>query len=84
MVDKMLDLLRSQGNQLRLPHSHPLGDGLFELRFAIAHGRVDQRITYVFEPVRRIITLTTFRKTRRRETREITRARRTLTTRRQR
>ena len=37
--------LRQFGGQLRMPHSRPLGSGLFELRFTLADGRVEQRIT---------------------------------------
>jgi len=37
--------LRESGSQLRMPHSRPLGRGLFELRFTLADGRVEQRIT---------------------------------------
>ncbi|MDO5285225.1 MAG: type II toxin-antitoxin system RelE/ParE family toxin [Actinomycetia bacterium] len=74
LVDKMLDKLRTLGSQLRMPHSRPLGEGLFELRFAIQQATVDQRITYTFEPQQRIITLT-FRKTRSNERHEVARAR---------
>ncbi|MCI1749088.1 MAG: type II toxin-antitoxin system RelE/ParE family toxin [Acidipropionibacterium sp.] len=76
MADKMIDMLRSEGSQLRMPHSRSLGDGLFELRFSIQRATVSQRITYLFEPERRIITLTTFRKARNNERREVHRARR--------
>ena len=38
-------------------------------------GRVDQRITYVFDVERRVITLTTFSKTRNNERRQVQRAR---------
>lgn len=72
----MLDRLRLQGNQLRMPHSRSLGEGLFELRFSIQDATVAQRITYTFEPQQKIITLTTFRKTRDNEQREVIRARR--------
>lgn len=58
-----------------MPHSRPLGEGLFELRFAIQQATVDQQITYTFEPQQRIITLTTFRKTRSNERHEVARAR---------
>ena len=75
MTDKMIELLQAYGNQLRMPHSKPLGDGLFELRFALQHNTIDQRITYVFDPERRIITLTTFHKTQNNQAREVTRAR---------
>lgn len=76
MVDKMLDKLSALGNQLRMPHSRPLGNGLFELRFSIERATVAQRITYIFDPDQRVITLTTFRKTRSNEQGEIARARR--------
>lgn len=72
----MLDRLRLQGNQLRMPHSRSLAEGLFELRFSIQDATVAQRITYTFEPQQKIITLTTFRKTRDNEQREVIRARR--------
>lgn len=68
------DRLATAGNALRMPYSRSLGDGLFELRFTA--GDVAQRVTYVFEPVRRVITLTTFRKQRNNERREVARARR--------
>lgn len=75
VTDKMIGLLKQQGNQLRMPHSKPLGDGLFELRFAVQRGTVDQRITYTYQPDQLVITLTAFRKTRNNERREIERAR---------
>ena len=34
-----VDLLCEYGNRLRMPHSGPLGDGLFELRFTMGDGR---------------------------------------------
>lgn len=55
--------------------SRPLGDGLHELRFSIKDGRVDQRITYIFDVERHVITLTTFPKTRNNERRQVRRAR---------
>lgn len=75
LVDKMLDMLRALGNQLRMPHSKSLGDGLFELRFPIQQATIAKRITYTFQPQQRIITLTTFRKTKNNERQEVTRAR---------
>lgn len=57
-----------------MPHSKALGSGLYELRFDA--NRVSYRITYVFEPVAKVITLTTFRKQRQNERQEIERARR--------
>lgn len=56
------------------PTQEPSGGGLFELRFQL--GDRNQRVTYVFEPVNRIITLTTFRKQRQVEQKQIGRARR--------
>ena len=38
-----LDRLAERGNELRMPASRSLGDGLFELRFDI--GRVARRVT---------------------------------------
>jgi len=75
LTDRMIARLAQKGNQLRMPHSRAIGDGLFELRFAIQQNTVEQRITYVFDTGRRIITLTTFRKTRDSETDQIARAR---------
>lgn len=74
LADKMIEKLRHMGNRLRMPHSRPLGDGVFELRFSIQQAAVAQRITYAFQPQRRIITLTTFRKTRNNERHEVSRA----------
>lgn len=54
MVDRMIDMLAVHGNRLRMPHSRSLGDGLFELRFAIARATIDQRITYVFDSKRMV------------------------------
>jgi hypothetical protein len=70
-----LDLLKAFGNTLKMPWSRALGDGLFELRFSLSRNTVDQRITYIFEPGRRVVTLTGFTKTRRNEAREVRRAR---------
>jgi hypothetical protein len=68
-----LDRLAERGNTLRMPHSRPLGEGLFELRFSCEG--VARRIPYWFAPEQRIVLLTTFRKTRDNEHREINRAR---------
>jgi len=75
LTDRMISRLAQRGNQLRMPHSRALGNGLFELRFAIQQNTVEQRITYIFDVGRRIVTLTTFRKTRDNETNQIARAR---------
>ena len=53
--------------------SRALGDGLFEVRFAL--GSTARRITYRFTKDNGIILLTTFRKQRNNERAEITRAR---------
>ncbi|MGI5186776.1 type II toxin-antitoxin system RelE/ParE family toxin [Promicromonospora sp. CA-289599] len=73
-VDRIATRLESVDNQLRMPHSRPLGDGLYELRFTCEN--VARRITYVFEPQRRAVTLTTFRKQKQNERGEVLRARR--------
>jgi putative component of toxin-antitoxin plasmid stabilization module len=57
-----------------MPLSRSLGDGLFELRFAL--GPTARRITYRFTRDGRIVLLTTFRKQRNNERAEIARARR--------
>ncbi|GAA1998409.1 type II toxin-antitoxin system RelE/ParE family toxin [Brevibacterium samyangense] len=74
VTDGVLDRLSSRGNALRMPLSRALGSGLYELRFSCEN--VNRRITYVFDPDRKIITLTTFRKQKQNERAEILRARR--------
>lgn len=69
-----IDRLRTQGNQARMPLSRSLGEGLHELRFNIAS--TARRITYTYDTGRKIITLTTFRKQKQNERREVLRARR--------
>jgi len=66
--------LEDAGNMLGMPLSKQLGGGLRELRFTCEG--VARRITYVLEPERKAITLTTFRKQRQNERGEILRARR--------
>lgn len=73
-TDRILERLESQGSRLRMPHSRALGQGLHELRFTCED--VPRRITYVFDPRRRVVTLTTFRKQRANERSEVLRARR--------
>jgi len=75
-ADVALERLADRGPQLRMPHSRPLQDGLFERRFTC--GGQARRITYYFDLGRRVITLTTFRKQRQREQREVERARRAM------
>jgi phage-related protein len=72
-----LDRLAEHGAGLRMPHSRPLGGGLFELRFDVE--RSAWRITYWFAPGRRIVPLTVFRKQRMSERAEIERARAAMT-----
>ncbi|MGW1812859.1 type II toxin-antitoxin system RelE/ParE family toxin [Streptomyces sp. NPDC002125] len=62
------------------PHSRYLGDGVRELRFDLGRHREAVRISYWLAPERRIVLLTVFRKTRRRENAEVTRARRAKAT----
>ena len=81
-VDRVVGMLARRGNLLRMPQSRALGDGLFELRFTCED--VTRRITYTFEPDRKVFTLTTFRKQRQNEQREIDRARKALSERRDR
>jgi putative addiction module killer protein len=52
-VSKEISLLTHHGNQLRLPHSRALGDGLFELR----ERQYGLRIYYGFEQGAVIILL---------------------------
>jgi hypothetical protein len=68
-----IERLAERGNQLRMPASRPLGDGLFELRFELH--RVAWRIPFYFAKGRRIILLTVFHKQRMNESHEIERAR---------
>lgn len=76
VADRIIERLEAQGHLMRMPHSRSLGDGLFELRFMCEE--VARRVTYTLEPNRMAITLTTFRKQRNNERREIIRARRAL------
>ncbi|MGV7724261.1 type II toxin-antitoxin system RelE/ParE family toxin [Mycobacterium kansasii] len=73
---RALDLLAARGISLRMPHSRKLDEQLRELRFRCE--QVNQRITYTVEPERRVITLTTFRKQRSNERKEVRRARNVL------
>jgi len=76
-AQRHIDRLAALGPHLPMPWSRPLGDGLLELRLTVE--RKEQRITYYVDPERLIITLTTFRKQRQNERREIERARRVRT-----
>ena len=57
-TDRIIERLASQGNMLRMPHSRSLDGGLYELRFSCEN--VNERITYMFDPDRKAVTLTTF------------------------
>ena len=76
MADRAFDRLADLGSALRMPHARPLGDGLFELRFT-CEGTA-RRVTYYTGTQRNVITLTTFRKQRQNEQREVSRARRAM------
>jgi hypothetical protein len=78
MADRAFDRLAEHGPALRMPHSRPLGGGLCELRFA-CEGTA-RRVTCYIDMQHRIITLTTFRKQRQNERREVTRARQAMRT----
>lgn len=73
-TQRIVARLEAQGFMLGMPHSRHLGDGLRELRFTCEG--VARRITYVLDPGRKAVTLTTFRKQRSNERGEILRARR--------
>ncbi len=76
VADRIIERLESQGHSMRMPHSKALGEDLYELRFNCEGAA--RRITYTLAPERKAITLTTFRKQRNNERREIIRARRAL------
>jgi phage-related protein len=71
-----VELLSEYGHLLRMPHSRPLGNGLFELRFNM--GRQAWRMTYWYRPDGVIVLLTVFRKQRNNERVEVRRALTTL------
>ena len=72
MADRAFDRLAEHGPALRMPHARPLGGGLHEPRFN-CEGTA-RRVTYYLDVQRKIITLTTFRKQRQNERREVARA----------
>jgi len=76
LVAERVDLLANLGHMLRMPHTRPLGEGLFELRFDMS--RRSWRITYWHRPDGVIVLLTVFHKQRDNEAREVARARRAL------
>ena len=71
-----IDRLSELGPLLDEPHTRQLDGKLRELRFFLAGRPV--RVTYWIAPGRRIILLTVFAKTQRRERAEVDRARRAL------
>lgn len=73
-VAVIIDRLADSGATARMPLSRSLGDGLFELRFTLR--QTARRITYRFTKDGRIVLLTTFRKQRGNERREVARAKR--------
>ncbi len=75
-VDFRIDQLADKGSLLGEPLSRQLHGKLRELRFYL-DGR-PTRITYWIAPGRRIILLTVFAKSRRRERRQIERAKRAM------
>lgn len=75
-VSFYIDLLEEQGVHLGEPYTRQLSGKLRELRFYM--GREQRRITYLIASGRRIPLLTTFRKTKQREQREVARAQRAM------
>lgn len=75
-VDFHIDRLSQKGPLLDEPHSKQLDGKLRELRFYL--GRRDMRITYWIALGRRIILLTVFAKTKRREQQQVNRARKAM------
>jgi hypothetical protein len=71
-AERYIDLLADEGVHLGEPFTRQLRGKLRELRFYL--GRSQTRITYYIATGRRIILLTVFAKTRRRERHEIERA----------
>lgn len=61
-ADQALDRLAVEGITLGMPHISYLSENLWELRFRC--GQVNQRITYIANPDRQSVALTTFSKQR--------------------
>ncbi|MDO5722458.1 MAG: type II toxin-antitoxin system RelE/ParE family toxin [Actinomycetaceae bacterium] len=78
ITDRMLAKLRTEGVNLKMPHSRTLKGGLFELRYTLRNGKINQRLTYCFRPESKAIILTQFRKTRNNEANQIRIARNLL------
>lgn len=71
-VDFQVGLLAEHAQTLGEPYSRHLGGKVRELRFSLL--RQQTRVTYWLAPGRRVVLLTVFHKTRRRETGEVDRA----------
>lgn len=71
-VDFLVGLLAEYAETLDEPHSRHLGGKVRELRFSLL--RQQTRVTYWLAPRRRVVLLTAFHKSRRRETAEVDRA----------
>ena len=71
-VERLADLLAEQPTTLGEPYSRHLGGPVRELRCNI--GTSQTRITYWLAPLRRIVLLTTFVKTRSHEATQVARA----------
>ena len=71
-VDFLVGLLAERAEDLGEPHTRHLGGKVRELRFHLL--RQQTRVTCLLAPVRRVILLTVFRKTRSTETAEVARA----------
>ncbi|MFD9453117.1 type II toxin-antitoxin system RelE/ParE family toxin [Streptomyces sp. NPDC059985] len=76
VVEQVVGLLLDAPTTLGEPYARHLGSGMRELRFSLGHDREPVRLSYRLAPDRRIILLTVFRKTRRRERAEVERAQR--------
>jgi len=75
-ADRAFDRLAQFGPTLRMLHARPLGGGLFELRFT-CEGTA-RGVTYFIDTRAKVITLTSFRKQRQNERREVARARQAM------
>jgi putative component of toxin-antitoxin plasmid stabilization module len=75
-VEAAVARLAEFGDRMPYGHARDLGDGLWELRFDIAHHSV--RLTYWLAEGRRAVLLTVFYKTRDRQPRDVERARKAM------
>src|ERR1700756_507275 len=58
-IYRQIDLLEEYGPQLGMPHSKPVGSGMYELR---VRGRQEVRILYIFSDGRTVYLLHGFQK----------------------